>query len=196
MIIVTIFFYPNNNEQVSAFNYISYNEFIKIEIEANKDYINELYTQLEKLPTHLLNDYIEGGNQIHIVNTPIVEFTTQLPNHKDISGMFNEYDGYLTIWLKNDRFAIEIATIHEFGHYIDYIENDLSTSDDFMRIYEAEKDSFGDNVMNPLHTTIKEHISSNTTEFFAEAFAYYIIHPEKMKTHCPMLYEYYEQLLS
>ena len=73
--------------------------------------------------------------------------------------------------------------IHEIGHMYDYLSGRLSTQDDFIQLYQAEKGMF-----TGLY-------ASDSVEFFAETFRIYLTNPNTLKTQAPLTYNYFKQLL-
>lgn len=89
------------------------------------------------------------------------------------------------ILIKDNLAWIEKTFFHECGHVLDK-ENSLtflSSSDEFQDIYEEEKDKFvaEDNL---------SYYISTPKEYFASAFAEYMMNPERLKENTPKTYYY------
>lgn len=90
------------------------------------------------------------------------------------------------IILIKDRYSgVEKTLFHECGHVVDDegALTFLSSSDEFMEIYEEERYYFKaeDNW---------EYYISTPKEYFASAFAEYMLNPERLKENTPKTYEY------
>lgn len=86
--------------------------------------------------------------------------------------------------LIDNREVAESAVIHEVGHFIDYEENRISESEEFVNIYESEKDAYCE------YRFTAEHNTSESNEYFAEAFLSCVCDPVGMKNACPQTYAY------
>ena len=75
--------------------------------------------------------------------------------------------------------------MHELAHWFDYSRSWLSNSDEFLSIYNAEKNSFHQ------HIDREPHYISASAEYFAESFAWYLENSEILKKHCPMTYTFF-----
>lgn len=68
------------------------------------------------------------------------------------------------IYIENRESAISRATIHEIGHFYDFVHNGISVSDEFIDIWKEES-----NGLLGLKG-VDRHDISNSQEFFAEVF--------------------------
>jgi len=88
------------------------------------------------------------------------------------------YD-YYRIEIENRKKAAKAAPIHEMGHFLDYkikkirnMDQYPSLTPEFLQIYVKEVNQFVANIEN-------EGCVSNSREFFAETFYYYVKEPSK-----------------
>lgn len=87
------------------------------------------------------------------------------------------------IYIKNSKSA-EQAIIHEVGHAIDSYFGFVSSSEEFLNIFNQEKDIF---------CSVYYTHSNNTStpiEYFAESFEVAILNPSLVQNNCPMTYEF------
>lgn len=94
------------------------------------------------------------------------------------------------ILIKNTRSYIEQTTFHECGHVLDdeLAYSFISNSNEFLRIYAEEKGNFkvGHNY---------DYFVSTPQEYFASAFAEYMMHPIRLRRFTPRTYKFIEQCL-
>ena len=105
------------------------------------------------------------------------------------------FDGgmhYSAIEIVKDSPNDKATTVyHEFGHMLDYgyTECFKSQSEEFMYIFSIERNNF--TVDDGLH----EYYASSPAEYFAQAFAEYMIKPDRLRENTPMTYDYIEKTL-
>ena len=100
-----------------------------------------------------------------------------------LSGLADSVDK--RIYVHGKKEDIRRALIHEFGHYLDYKCGISSLDLDFENIYAAEKYGFAEK------RKTDDHATSNSQEYFAEAFAQLILYPELLAEKCPDTYDYF-----
>lgn len=98
------------------------------------------------------------------------------------AGLFVKSDKTILL----DSNAVDWAFNHEYGHFIDNINYNISTSRTFKDIYNNEKNKF--DFIN------KEYANSSTTEYFACAYREYIEQPNKLKNMCIETYNFIDGL--
>ena len=84
---------------------------------------------------------------------------------------------------------LDSTLLHELGHATDYILGNkkfISNEDDFISIYEEEKNLLFEN---------NEYIRNSSYEYFAEAFAMYFNQNHILRTSAPKTYEYIKSIL-
>lgn len=88
------------------------------------------------------------------------------------------------IYIHSRFYDIRNALLHEMGHYYDYMLGGASYTDEFKEIYEEEN-----NQLKP-YWEPDSHIRSNAQEYFAEAFADYILDKEQVKENVKSTYKF------
>ena len=92
------------------------------------------------------------------------------------------------IYIEQRDAAIETAVVHEFGHYLDYINGDQSQTSEFADIFNAESNSFV--------TTFDVDFYYDVSEFFAdEVYRYYDGARNTLVQTCPQLTAYIENVV-
>ncbi len=84
------------------------------------------------------------------------------------------------IYLQNNSFSIDFCTIHEIGHALDFIQNFISYSEEWINIYEKEAKNSG----------LATYFTSSSSEYFAETFQSCFLSPEIVKENAPLSYEF------
>lgn len=168
-----------------------YNEYITIDGEAKYADMVNLQKQLDQLPQWVLDTYINEGGII-IVSSYKKAYTENgvavEQDSQEVVGTFSKNAPGLAIWLYNSENNIEKATLHEFGHFVDYHFNTVSETDQFLICFENEKAVF----LNLDGNTY--HISSES-EYFAACFKWYLVNPGALKKACPQTYEFFNGLM-
>lgn len=170
----------NNIEKISLkeeinYKYDSEEEYIVINgIGEKKNSVgqyslNLLNTELNKLPRNVTDKFVKSGWHIYVTDENLSEkyFANK---YNKVQGLTN-YDKK-TILIANNQRYIKESTIHEVGHFIDYYYGYISYEDDWIKIYNEEKDSFKKNITN-------SSCVRNSREFFAETVYYIYIDPSK-----------------
>lgn len=115
--------------------------------------------------------YIEKGFII------VIEDRCNRKRFKNVAGYFDKFNKRIVLFTEgmygkySSKIFIEIF-YHEFGHFIDYANGDISNNPDFLTIYREYKNW----VSNILHTFsyYDKHRYKNRKEFFAEHFSYFL----------------------
>lgn len=176
-----------NNSEVVRTEYK--NNLINISTEGNikSRHIKKLLKVIETIPSHILECFNEHGFQVVLTDVNIAERYYHDTSLGDIAGLFVENES--TIYISSKRNYINHSTIHEFGHFFDYINDWSSLSKDFTNIYIEEKD-------NLKIISHDNHYKSNSSEFFATSFQQYLNNPEKLKNEVPKTYNYLKEMLN
>lgn len=93
------------------------------------------------------------------------------------------------IYISN-RSKADKAIVHEIGHAIDYTLGFLSETQEFGIIYQEEVSSFA-----AWHSTHSNNYNT-ASEYFAESYQEYVLHPVEMQTYCPKTYEYIHNVVA
>ena len=180
--------------QAAAYCDEAYNEYISVVGEASRGDVAALMVELSKLPDSLQKSFVSGNGMVYLTSFPLGEILNTYhgmsyqPNERATGFFIVNPEGFPEIWLTSSTGAIAAATLHEFGHYFDFLNGWISAGDLFLPIYEAERHGFKN------HITGEEHFTSNAAEYFAEAFACFIDSPDALKEHCPETYNFFEFL--
>jgi hypothetical protein len=141
------------------------------EIKGNVDiyYLNLMNNELKKLPSNAIRRFVNSGWHIYVTNENIAN-TIFNGKYKSVQGVtiYSER----TILIEARETAIKESTLHEFGHFIDYITGFESDEKEFKGIYDEEVDTFKSRIINS--SCVRDE-----QEFFAETFYYYFINPSK-----------------
>lgn len=148
--------------------------------EVDMQNVNLLETTLHLIPTELLNHYYKSGGKNCVTDENIGETYMNDTNQYNAAIVW----GKMMIVVEDRPEAIN-GVIHEFGHYLDGVNNRPSASDEFCQIYQEEVETFKVN-------TIDGDCVYNQSEFFAQTFYYYILDPSKCT---PKAYQFIESQL-
>lgn len=149
--------------------------------EVDMENVRMLEARLHLIPTELLNYFYNNGWKICVTDENIGEIYMNDNNQYNAAIIW----GKKIIVVENRSDAID-ASIHEFGHLLDGINNRPSYSDEFHQIYLDEAETFKANIVDGgcVH---------NQSEFFAQTFYYYILDLSKCT---PKAYECIETQLN
>lgn len=145
--------------------------------------LNLLNSELNKLPKSLLNTFVNSGWNIYVTDEDI--------NNNYFGGRFYKVQGATVyteknILITNTEKSIKEATIHEFGHFVDYNFDVTSDDEEFHRIYNEEIYEFMGRISNT-------ECVSNEKEYFAESFYYMYIDSSKVM---PQTYNYLSNIIN
>ncbi len=161
-------------EPIQETEAINYDNLIINSANYNRNFVNALIKQLSYIPSEILADFDNQGWKICIVSED--EMYEKLGKHEaQIAGDFTK--GYTKIEPKIIYITYHSMTlrdntiIHEIGHYYDITNGWISSTEEYINIFEKEKDS-----LNCKNTDI-----SMSRELFAETFEYVILEEEEYK---------------
>lgn len=98
------------------------------------------------------------------------------------AGLFIEKEKTILL----DSSHVNWAFNHEYGHFIDSINYNISTSKAFKDIYLIEKDQF--------ESSISEYARSSNIEYFACCYKMYLEEPTKLENMCKETYDFLDKL--
>lgn len=169
-----------------------YNKYIYAEGQASECILDETQKAIDNVPQSLLSFFYENGGMVNVTN----EGYESTYNYKNdiikfrVAGFFrHKGEEEYSIYIINNLNNIMYGTVeHEFGHYLDFLFDDISSDKLFKNAYLEEYQDF------------KEHIESNNyydnqSEYFAESFSYYLNEPKKLEKYCPQTYNVFEWLV-
>lgn len=136
----------------------------------------------EQLPDKVQDMFEDNNYKMYIVES--------IDNNEYIVGQ-TRY-GPRIVLIREDGKYVERTTFHECGHILDdelvIGFSGVSDTEEFIEIYNAEKDKFvADNNVS--------YYISTPAEYFASAFAEYMLNPTRLKENTPRTYAFIEQQL-
>ena len=140
----------------------------------------KLFNYINKVPEEVTNKFIQDGWRI-VVGT---EYINKWEQDNNIQATALCSYANKTIYLKNSK-----SVCHEFGHYLNYALNFPKHIDD---LYNSEKEA--------LSKLTGSYCKTNSSEFFAELFEYYVMYKNnmtelaKLRVYAPLSYSYIVEL--
>lgn len=171
------------NGEIFNLQYFEIPNYIEIGEDVVNEQIEEIKIAFLMLPNKLQQKFKIDNWKINISNK-------DLSNKKFLSGLCSSYDK--KIFIKSSTPDIKKVTWHEFGHYLDFIENFPSNSILFQIDFYAEKNNLRkiyDNEEN------YNYAISSTAEYFAEIFANYINDSMVIRTIVPKSVKELEKII-
>lgn len=170
------FRFPFNMEKINNLN-------IKLE-RFSEDYNKNkllyfLYKQIDEIPDSIMNKFNERKFKIIIFPSKFKKFYNMA---EEYSGMY--FDNLREIRLADN--GIE-TFVHEIGHFVGYYKK--SYENDLMKFKNTEEYNNFFNVLN------SDYYTKNKYEYFAEVFYSYFKCPEILKEHCPLTYDYIDNVI-
>lgn len=159
-------------------------------IESNKsDYekVSKLYKYLDLIPSNIIDEFIYKSCKIVLTSESLED---RFLSKYVLAGVF--FDN--KIYLSNKFDWSEQSIIHEMGHFVDYNMSGAyipyanaraSDAEEFLKIYEEEK-----NVMKLNSDKDKAYYINSSQEYFAQAFEEYILNPNRLKLNSLETYKY------
>lgn len=178
--------YDKNISSRYATSKYEYKEYIDTEGDIKRDLLEYLEFKLDLIPDKILSLYFEQQGRILITDKDISQVYYSEYDWGNVVGIHDSIKNI--IYISNSKYAIDYALIHEFGHVLDNLTGWSSMEDDFVNIFNKEKETF--NV-----DSVDEHYKENEREFFAEVFQEYIINPEKCKKSAPYAFDFIDKKL-
>lgn len=163
----------------------SYNDLIEIKGNASDIVIRYTINKIGNVPNNIVQSFLDDGGKVYITNSNLNSLKTENANENrfNTAGFFRHSTEEISIWLSTLLFNSYSGTAeHEFGHYLDWKLNWISSTDEFSLVMESEKEAF------KKHINSNEYFQSNE-EYFSESFSVYCVNPEKLKSYCPMTYD-------
>lgn len=152
-----------NKNDINLNNQNNYN-FLKISGNIDEENIEYAKSEIELLPNSLIETFSKNGWNIFI--------TTENINQKYFGGKYDNVMGVTItakneIYIQNRKKSIQNSIVHEFGHFLDCINDFPSLNEEFSEIYNEEASTFKSRISNS--SCVRDEM-----EFFAHTF-YYLI---------------------
>lgn len=151
----------------------------------DQKYVDEANRLLGAVPEELLQMYADDGWAFEITDENIAQ-TYFAGQYNSVKG-FTDLEGYY-IRIEDRDEAVETATIHEFGHYLDWKGGMFSATDAFSPVYKAEYETS--------RTAYNVNFHYDRTEMFANGVYEYFRDGDLLKENCPRLYNFVDRVVS
>lgn len=171
---------------------------VRIDIDgtATQEQADELQAMLKLVPYTIVNAFVDDGFRILLSSNDLRDYVGYKWDFEP-SGVYSY--NTKTIYLSNKRnndWAVN-SLYHEFGHYVDvrygigqgYVGY-MSKKEPFISIYNSEKANFKVDSNKNL-----AHYQSSPAEMFAQAFAEYLVNPDRLKNNTPKTYNYVKKVV-
>lgn len=124
----------------------------------------------------------------------IIDDRGQSKRYNGIAGYFHKFDKRLVVFTegvygKYSKNTFMQVFYHEFGHFIDYMNGNISNNPNFLTIYKQCKSKIL-NVMNTF-SNYDKYKYKNRREFFAESFSEYMVGKHLPEDLCLFLERYF-----
>lgn len=136
------------------------------------------YRALSKIPSAIINEFNNRCWRFYIKESRIDAFKTERNSNENYVGLCSYSEQAIYVIQSG-------AVIHEFGHFLDYIDNWPSN-----RLWSEHENA----------RFLKDYAMTDAKEYFADYFAFYITNSkyedavEMMKEQTPKTYEYFKTL--
>ena len=181
IIMVLMYFTTSSTKEVP----VEVETHINIEIVAEEGIEIEPFKEaLAKVPGDIIKGFVDNNWSLFIV--------------KDLEkgGSINYEKKRITV--NAVPYQEDMNLIHEMGHYLDYSLNFISGNEEFLELYESNKDYIEyiyRNVSDIVEEEELRYCVSNEREFFASVFKDYILYNSYVKTNYADLYAFMECIL-
>lgn len=148
------------------------------------DVTQELSEGLTYIPTNILHQFNNDGWEIIV--QPSID-TMEYKGTEFVAAGYTDSTSKV-ICLEANAKIVSHVTIHEFGHYFDFLNNHISDSSKWNQLYTAE--------WKGLYIINRNfHDVDTTAEYFAEIFKLCLIKPDLIKELCPESYKAMNDLI-
>ncbi len=154
---------------------------IWLEDGAHESYADIAINYIDKLPKSFIEEITQEG-WTFIITTRNIENTYQSKTKNTIGLTIYSKK---RIYVSNNEGYIASAVIHELGHALDYSNNYISFSDEWISIYNEERKQSG----------YAEYFINDSREYFAESVQQYYTYKEMVRKKTPKTYEFIKNLV-
>ena len=140
-----------------------------------------LLNEIGKAPIHLIEKFCEDGWQISLTDENLSQkyFNGVYEHVLAVTDSTNK-----AIFVENNKESIERSTLHELGHFVEYVEQRPDQSELFFDIYTQERNLFVSQEGNTTYARL------SPVEYFAEAFQEIILHPYEVYETTPQTFAF------
>lgn len=152
----------------------------------SQDSVGRANELLNVMPERLLEGFVDRGWRFYVTDKNIA--------YDILGGEFNSVKGVTDfdnheIFIEQRETAVETAVVHEFGHYLDYINGNQSQTAEFSDIFSAESNAFV--------KTFNVDFYYDIGEFFADGvYRYYDGERETLNNACPRLTAFIDNVVA
>lgn len=147
------------------------------------DRANEL---LNAMPEKVLEGFCDNGWKFYVTDKNLAN-TFYAGVYNSVKGV-TDFDNH-EIFIEQREAAVETAVVHEFGHYLDYINGSQSQTAEFSDIFSAESNAFV--------KTFNVDFYYDIGEFFADGvYRYYDGEREVLSNACPRLTAFIDNVVA
>lgn len=157
-----------------------YSDYIFVNGTAPKNEVKAMEKFLKNLPAWLVDYHKEKGSILSLREKSFPLSKSGNNKYGRTVGQFNTVSTHIQIL--NNKATMERTVYHEYGHFLDSIYS-ITESENFRQIFSEEKQIYFEKVEE------REYIISCESEYFAGAFAEYILNGKKLKRYCPKTYD-------
>lgn len=166
-------------------NIINIPDFIEFESWVIDEQIKCTILAFNKLPVKIKQNFLKDEWKIHISDRKIIEVKSD-----SIDGLCSSF--YKKIFIRSSSSDIRRTLFHEFGHYIDFKENNISETDLVYKSFINEKVYFKRMYCNK---QMYNYAVSSVEEYFAELFVNYFMHRDKLRCVVPRSFDIFDKIL-
>lgn len=156
----------------------------------NEHWIKETELNYSLIPENIRVSYQNDNGRIYVSDKDLAK---KIGLNFKIEGYYyygtnSLGEDFHEIYIEGRKDAVD-GILHEVGHYVDHKCNDISLSDEFKVIHNAEVENFSERFI------AHENNYSTPDEYFAEAFKQYILNPNILIKTCPETYEFLDNVI-
>ena len=183
----------------SSKNLITQNIQLVVDEHVTQTEIEEVREAFDALPSFIITRFVEEDWKVVVLSQETVAEEDLEPfNNNKTAGTINFTKKTITLRsFAPLEGAVKNVMLHELGHFVDWMSNNLSDTDDFVKLYEQFKDgkyvTFNYDGITVDDNTREDilYATSSTKEFFAEGIKDYFIHKEWLMDNYPDVYIFY-----
>ena len=170
-----------------AANLDDYSNKIQKDGSVNDKWITSANEYWNKIPYNIRKRLIDDGWQLYVTDKDIAQ-TFFYGQYSRVAGVTVYYKNL--IYFEDRQSAINISVAHEVGHAIDQTLGFISSSEEFINIYNQEKNNFVEVGGSG------SQARGSSLEYFAESVQQYIYHGDSLKKNTPLTYQFIENAIN